>query len=92
MRDKTTITQIKLLAKIESENINNGYLLSVKMGELYILNALSGFRCFLEKTDGKFINGMNINYRFFVVELLKNITPKYKYFALGTILGFRASS
>lgn len=91
MIDPIIHKQIQELAEIEATNINDRFQQSNKIAEAHILICLLSFKSFLELQDGKFINGMNLTYRLFVVELLKRINSNCRDFALKTILTMRPS-
>lgn len=70
-------TELKKLYEMEAKGINAAYGVSEKLGASVLNNAIASFMDFLTVIDGKFIPGMNINYRVFIVGLLESIDDKY---------------
>lgn len=79
-------TQLRELYEMEATGINTAYGASEKLGALALSDAITSFTDFLTLQEGRFIPGMNINYRIFIVGLLENIDNKYLEAATAEIM------
>lgn len=80
------IAMIKGLCVAEASLINQMYSTNEDYGNTALRASIESFETFLKSTRGTFIRGMSIEYRVFVVELLKLIDAPYQASALSKIL------
>lgn len=65
---------------LDKENIPNSVSLA------YLNNAIVSFVGLLKETKGNIIPSMDMGYRVFIIELLKNIKPQHKELVLKEVL------
>lgn len=80
------IDLIKTLCHIEAQMINMLYERSESLGSAMLVNTIYAFEDMLRETDGPFVRGSNIKYRFFVTELLSLIDEKHRFAATAKAL------
>lgn len=80
------IEQIKELCTMEASLVNTAFNLSEGLGIAALTNSTQSFESFLRGRDKKFIRGMSIEYRTFIVELLKLINEPYRGVATAKLL------
>lgn len=70
---------LDILVKNEIEIIEKGFLISEFMGKLFLSNSISDFKnVHLKAKYGEIIPAMCMEYRYFIIGLLKNIKDEYK--------------
>jgi len=70
-------TFITTVLKIDTEIVNKGFEISKEMGIAATKNCISEFRNLLVKEFGDFVNGMNMQYRTYIVGLLEGIKEEH---------------
>ena len=70
---------LDILVKNEIEVIEKGFLISEFMGKLFLSNSISDFKnIHLNAKYGEIIPAMCMEYRYFIIELLKKIKDEYR--------------
>ena len=74
--DKTQIKLLDTLCDMEAKGINEMYAVSKRHGDISFKIAYNSFEEYLVARDGKFIHSMHTEWRYFLVQVLKNIEEK----------------
>lgn len=70
---------LDILVKNEIEVIEKGFLISEFMGKLFLSDSISDFKnIHLKAKYDEIIPSMCMEYRYFIIELLKNIKNEYR--------------
>ncbi|MCT7564121.1 hypothetical protein ACOTWR_06585 [Aliarcobacter butzleri] len=70
---------LDILVKNEIEVIEKGFLISEFMGKLFLSNSISDFKnIHLKAKYGEIIPAMCMEYRYFIIGLLKKIKDEYR--------------
>ena len=69
---------IEKLLEVDIEIANTAFRISTEVGVAAVKNCVSEFRNLLVREIGPFINGMNMEYRSYVIGLLIGIRDEYK--------------
>ncbi len=70
---------LDILVKNEIEVIEKGFLISEFMGKLFLSNSISDFKnIHLNAKYGEIIPAMCMEYRYFIIGLLKKIKDEYR--------------
>ncbi|MCG3684440.1 hypothetical protein [Aliarcobacter butzleri] len=78
---------LDILVKNEIEIIQKGFLISEFMGKLFLSNSISDFKnVHLKAKYGEIIPAMCMEYRYFIIGLLKNIKDEYKSVATREVI------
>lgn len=78
---------LDLLVKSELEIIEKGFSISEFTGKVFLQNAITDFKdVHLAAKYGNIIPSMCMEYRYFIVELLKGIKKEYRGFAIREVL------
>lgn len=80
------IDLIKKLSATDATLVNMAFGVSEELGLAAFENSTQGFESFLRSRDNKFIHGMSIEWRTYLVELLMLIDDKYRDIATARIL------
>jgi len=87
------IDEIHILAELDASFINDCFdRRNSKLAEVWIDNSLTSFREYLVKElNGHLIPNMDIEYRTYVIHLIKSINENYIDLAVPVILGLKRS-
>ena len=76
------------LCEMDSDFINSFFKKGGdEMGALALNNSIASFSQYLESKEGKFIPGMNLEYRYFMTTLLLKIDKKYLPAVMHSLFG-----
>ena len=76
-KTQINVAFINTVLKLDTEIVNKGFEISNDIGIAATKNCISEFRTLLVKEFGEFINGMNMQYRIYIVGLLQGIKEEY---------------
>ena len=74
--DKIQQKLLDTLCDMEAKNINEMYDIGTAHGDIAFKMAYNSFESYLLERDGEFIHAMHTEWRYFLVQLLKNIEEK----------------
>ncbi|CAA6807542.1 MAG: Unknown protein [uncultured Sulfurovum sp.] len=77
MSNQITTSFVNELLVVDIELVNLAFSHSDKLGVSALGNSVDSFRTLLESDVGPFINGMNLEYRSYIVGMLQGINEKY---------------
>jgi len=80
---------IKKLLPLDIQIVNLAYSQSNELGQVALKDSIAGLRKMIVADVGNFVNGMNLEYRTYVVGLLSGIQDEYRDDATATVVGFR---
>lgn len=84
--EESTLLQIQTLCETDALLINRSFDISETLGLDALKSSIDSFIVFLSQQYGKFIPGMNLEYRCYIVGLFEQIHEPYKAVAVKNIL------
>lgn len=84
--DQETLHKLDKLCDIDATLINEAFAISVSLGMDAVHSSLDSFKTFLTQSYGNFIPAMNLEYRHYVVGVLKRIDTQYTSESLKAVL------
>lgn len=75
--DPKTLEKLEELCDLDAKLINQSFAISTSLGISAMQSSIASFEGFLFKQYGNFIPSMNLEYRTYVVGILKRVDEKY---------------